>query len=200
MATHCAFYLNADSVETVVEMISSFYDSGSYKMNSIEGTDLPDLYGKRFKVFGKEPTRYTIRRSESGYIIVDYNCFVVPTDLIKALSDQTSSDIMNIVFQTTSSSYWFTYFSNGSEVRSIGYADGEFYENEGAYFDFESDPIGIDINDEEDSEPFYMFCEESLIDYSQRLNFPGLFENDWDGSGSTLSIKKKSIFGKLFSS
>lgn len=199
MATHCAFYLKADSIDQVTKAISSFYCSKTYKDKEVDGTDLPELYGKKFPVYGKEPTLYAVRQSVSDYIIVDYNCFIVPASLIETLSNEFSSDIINVVYQTTSDSYWFKYFTEGSEVRSIGYADGEFYENEGTYFDFESDPIGIDENDDEDEEPFYMFCEESIIDYSDKLNFPRIFENKWDGTGRTLNIKKKNIFEKIFS-
>lgn len=198
MATFCAFFLKSDSIGEIVEGIKSFYNPSEYKLRESVGTDLVSLYTRGFPIYRKLPLLAAVRQSYSDYYIVDYNSFKCPTELLKFLSQQLNTAIINLNIQTVSDAYQFKYFTDGAEVRNIAYADGELYENEGDYFDFETDPIGIDQSDEEDSEPWYAFCEESVDDYCKRLGFSGVFENDWDNSGVTLKIKRKNFFEKLF--
>ncbi|MDJ0941445.1 MAG: hypothetical protein QNJ00_16910 [Woeseiaceae bacterium] len=121
----------------------------------------------RFENGYDEPTLLSVKQVTADVTEIHFNSFNNCDAMASALSKALATRVVVNIFQSTAMASYWAYYRNGEFMRSIESGDDEVKER-GLPLDFENDPPGHDIADD-DEEPFFTFDDQDIDDYNKSI-------------------------------
>lgn len=164
MSTICKLCLKA-SESDAVSAISTFLDA-SDRPHRVETSEWPlaDEH-RRFDAGDGFPSVLSVKAVGQGFVEIHYNSFSTMAQLGSELSSNLDTPVVVNLFQSTATASYWGYHRDGQLLREIDAGDGQVFDQKGVPLDFENEPPGHDISDQ-DSEPCMIFDDDDLNEYN----------------------------------
>ena len=169
MATFTTIHLQTEKAEETLRLLEAHQrcrlKTGAVVRRRADGFE--EIYGNDFINSDEPPTLFALGSGEPGWVTVHYNSFSDCRDLLERLSQGLNCLAVLVMAQSVSSAYHITLYRNGTHLRTLEFADGEWVKEFGKPLPFEKEPLGHNIGTAK--EPFYVFEDEDMTEYCKHL-------------------------------
>lgn len=166
----------------VSEAIGSYLASRNIEFAKESSTWPLAVDGENFQINESFPSILSYKRITPDVVEVHFNSFSKLKELASHISNHTKSPVVVNIYQSAAEASYWSYHLNDVCLREIEAGDGEIHYQSGVLLEFEDEPLGHDISD--DDEPFFIFNDEDLNFYNENVGIEvevyQEYSSNWD--------------------
>ena len=164
MSTICKIVIKSGQIKKIIGIVEHHASVASETDSTVD--IFPRLYDN-FLASYERPSLYFIGLVSGSLVEIQYNSFNFCDGLASALSKELGVRVVVLQHQSIATAGYFALYANGQKVRSISFGDGEIEESFGDLLEFEIEPLGHEIVDEEGN--YFCFDVDDLDEYLEAL-------------------------------
>lgn len=167
MSTICKICVKGTEAKTL-ESIQEYLSSNDREYIEKESKWPLAIEGSSFQVDSNFPSILSVKAITADVTEVHINSFAKLHDLISFISSVLKTTIVVNHYQSVATASYWAFYKQGNCLREIEAGDGEISAQLGQLLEFESEPLGHNIADENE-EAFFNFDDEDQNQYNIKV-------------------------------